>query len=282
MTAGPCLKWVGGKGGALERLRPLLPKATRGYRQPFFGGGTPFWQVYAGVRPAILTDTNERLIDFYVAVRDHLFDLTVELHRHEPSYGRDHYYATRDKLNQGLGSLVERAGYFAVVNKWGFNGLWRVNSQGHCNVAFGRTSTGAPPKLCDPQALLACSRALQGVTLRTEDFAATLGAAGVGDAVYLDPPFHPVSETADFTSYTSNGFSYADNSFSDHSRLLAALRKMDSRGVRWVLSNADVPATREAYEGWTIVDAKRSGGINSDTSKRGSVGEIVVIGKAKP
>lgn len=286
----PFLRYVGSKAGLIDQLRPLLPppERARGYRQPFMGGGSPFWQVYADVRPAVLSDTNERLVDTYLAVRDHVDELIAELREHEPAYGEAYYYDIRAAVNARKGSLVQRAAYFMVIIKWGINGLWRVNRSGECNVAMGKTASGKPPVLCDETVLRACSRALRGVELRREGFEATLAGAREGEIVYLDPPYHPVSETADFTSYTPDGFSYevsTEGLFgrwpSDHDRLLLALHELDRRGVAWVLSNADCKATRAAYAAWEIATVQRSGSMNTDTRKRGKVSEIVVCGKLR-
>ncbi|HSA66356.1 MAG TPA: Dam family site-specific DNA-(adenine-N6)-methyltransferase [Methyloceanibacter sp.] len=250
----PFLKWVGSKRGQIDQLRPLLPPPEHacGYRQPFLGGGSPFWQ-------------------------------------HEPGYSADHYHQVRQTVNARRGSLVERAAGFIVINRWGFNGLWRVNQHGLCNVAFGKTSSGNRPLLCDVTTLRACSRALRGVDIRHEGFEATLAGACAGEVVYLDPPYHPTSETADFTAYTPEGFRYRHDPnaslfgevVSDHERLLGELRRLDARGVAWVLSNADCKATRAAYAAWEIATVTRSGGINCDPTKRGKVGEIVVRGRAR-
>ena len=285
------LKFAGSKRGVLSQLAPLLPPASslRGYRQPFLGGGTPFWQLYADVRPAVLSDTNERLTDCYLAVRDHVDALIAELREHEPAYERAYYDDIRAALNARTGSLAQRAGYFMVINRWGFNGLWRVNRAGECNVTFGKTASGQPPVLCDEATLRACSTALRGVDIRHEGFEHTVGEARMGEFVYLDPPYHPVSETADFVSYTPDGFSYMvqlqgsifDTPASDHERLLAGLRLMDDRGVAWALSNSDCAATRTAYAPWEINTVQRSGGINCDTAKRGKVSEIVVRGRVR-
>lgn len=286
----PFLKWVGSKRGVLEQLRPHLSdaKLAGGYRQPFKGGATPFWQVYADVRPAVLSDTNERLVDTYRAVRDHVDDLIGMLREHERAYGEAYYYDVRAAVNARKGSLVQRAAWFMVINRWGMNGLWRVNRSAECNVSFGKTATGDPPTLCNEATLRACSRALQGVDLRCEGFEATLAGAREGEVVYLDPPYAPTSETADFTGYTPDGFSYAvstDGLFgrwpSDHERLVVALHELDARGVAWTLSNADTPATRQLYAGWEVASVQRSGTMNSDASKRGKVSEIVVRGKVK-
>lgn len=286
----PFLKWVGAKRRLIDQLRQLLPSPARthGYRQPFLGGGSPFWQVYSEVRPAVLSDTNERLVETYLAVRDHVEELIAELRRHELFYSADHYYKVRESVNARREPLVQRAAYFIIINRWGFNGLWRVNPKGQCNVAFGKTASGAPPVLCDEAVLRGCSRALRGADIRHDGFEATLAGAREGEVVYLDPPYHPTSETADFTAYTPDGFSYATEAEwlfgrtrSAHERLVWWLAELDRRGVAWTLSNSDCAATRAAYAGWEIATVQRSGGINCDPTKRGKVSEIVVRGKVR-
>ncbi len=121
----------------------------------------------------------------------------------------------------------------------------------------------------------------------------TMAGAGAGDFVYLDPPYCPVSNSANFTQYTAVGFTYPDHdgsqmpwpgvAFTDHERLLAALRDLDARGVAWALSNADVPAMRAAYAvpGWTTLSMQARRGGNSDAAKRGKVGELLVLGRIR-
>lgn len=288
VAQGPFLKWIGGKAGLLDQIGHHLPRphGGRGYRQPFLGGGTPFWQIYSAVRPVVLSDTNQRLVDTYIAVRDHANDVIRLLAEHQPKYNVQSYQEAREAVNTGRGSLVERAAWFFVINRWGFNGLWRENQRGECNVPFGKTESGRAPVLCDPTTLRECSRALAGVEIRHEPFEATLADATDGEAVYFDPPYAPVSKTADFTAYTAGGFSYGRGRASreadartDHNRLLDALAELDRRGVAWALSNADTDVTRAAYKRWHIVEVRARRSVNSDATKRGSVGELLVLGR---
>ncbi|NIV39501.1 MAG: DNA adenine methylase, partial [Anaerolineae bacterium] len=78
--------------------------------------------------------------------------------------------------------------------------------------------------------LRAASRALRGVTLLVGDFARCLEVAGTGDFVYLDPPYHPLSDTANFTSYTSTDFG-----LQDQQRLACTFRELDRRGCQIML-----------------------------------------------
>ena len=87
---------------------------------------------------------------------------------------------------------------------------------------------------------------------------------------YFDSPYIPVSETANFTDYTKDGFTYED-----HVRLAELYKRLAAKGVKVMLSNHDVPLVYELYEGFKIenVDVRRS--INSDAKKR--VGKEVII-----
>jgi site-specific DNA-adenine methylase len=110
-------------------------------------------------------------------------------------------------------------------------------------------------------------------TLRVGDFTEAVHDAQAGDIVYFDPPYVPVSETANFTAYTGQ-FGI------DEQRALAQLfRELVSRGVMCIQSNSDAPLIHELYEGFDfhIVGAKRS--INSKGDMRGEVNELVVVGR---
>jgi DNA adenine methylase len=187
-------------------------------------------------------------------------------------YDRAEFMATRERFNAGEGSPVWRAATFIYINKTGFNGLWRVNKSGGCNVPFGDYDN---PKICDAENLRACWVALEGVSIECSGYASVEARAQPGDLVYLDPPYVPEAKTANFTGYTQDGFDALDQE-----RLALLFRRLVSRGVHCVLSNSDTPTARELYAEFQIVSTSRSGAINSKGAKRGRVGEIVVLGGA--
>jgi DNA adenine methylase len=271
--ARPFLKWAGGKGQLLAQLRPLLPTAgTYGrYFEPFAGGAALFFAL--GPERAILADVNRELIDCYTAARDHVEAVIRALAHYR--YGADHYYRAREIDPRSL-PLPERAARTIYLNRTGYNGLYRVNRSGKFNVPMGRYTN---PLLCDAANLKACSKALAKVDLRVQDFEKVVARARPGDLVYFDPPYVPVSDTADFTSYVPGGFG------SEQQRRLAdVFAGLARRGVHAVLSNSDTPAVRALYEGFVIHRVLASRHINSRGSLRGKVGEVVVtsFGPALP
>jgi DNA adenine methylase len=68
-------------------------------------------------------------------------------------------------------SNIQKASRFIYLNRTGFNGLYRENSQGFYNVPFGKY---ANPKICDEETLLNDTKALQNTTIFHQDFETTL------------------------------------------------------------------------------------------------------------
>jgi len=200
--ATPFLKWAGGKTSLLSELLKHVPSPLRRYHEPFVGGGALFFAV--APRRAVLSDANGELIHCWRQVRDDVHAVLDALSVHV--YDRVRFEAVR--ALEPLRLLpAERAARFIYLNKTCFNGLWRVNRAGRFNVPFGRYKN---PTFHHPGLLLRASRALRGVQIHRAPFEIALQRASPGEFVYLDPPYDPVSETASFTSYTRNAFTWAD------------------------------------------------------------------------
>ncbi len=262
----PFLKWAGGKSQLLEQFRPLLPRPSsyERYIEPFVGSGALFFHL----RPpsAQLSDVNREIVDCYRAVKTRPTDVIRELEKHR--HDERHYYEVRATVPT---KLAERAARTIYLNKTGYNGLYRVNASGRFNVPMGRY---ANPGFQSPTlfaTIRACSRALTSARLAPGDFEAALKDAGRGDFVYLDPPYVPVSETSDFTSYARGGFGWEEQE-----RLAAVCRKLWRRGAKIMLSNSDTESVRALYRDFRIDVVHASRSINSRGAKRGKVREVVV------
>ena len=267
-TPAPILKWAGGKGRLLTQLQSRLPTglAQRRYLEPFIGGGALFFAL--SPRQAILSDVNASLIETYRAVRDQVDAVVSTLERLAVGHSKEKFYRTREKYNREELSPVERAATFLYLNKTCFNGLHRVNRRGEFNVPFGRYKN---PRIVDAPRLRAASRLLRGADLRSAPFEHVLETARPGDFIYFDPPYVPVSDTANFTGYAQTGFGPGDQT-----RLRDVFRELDRRRCHVMLSNSDVPAVRDLYQGFSIhvVSAPRAISCNADTRK--AVREVVV------
>ena len=293
----PFLKWVGGKRQLLPVLRRFYPQPMGRYFEPFVGSGAVFFDLINGGHlnghGAVLSDDNADLIACYRRVSRSLDDVAAVLERLAADHaarGRECYLQVRDRQFNPLRAAwrergadlddypAELAAMLIYLNRTGYNGLFRVNASGEFNVPPGRYDR---PKILDRALLAAASQALAAphVTLQHGAFDRVLDGAREGDFVYFDPPYAPISATANFRGYTGRMF---DDD--DQKRLQEVLIALARRGVNVVLSNSVAPSVTALYEDnpeardaglstWRV-PARRA--VNSNAEKRGAVEELVV------
>lgn len=265
----PFLKWAGGKTQLADALLERMPVSFNAYHEPFIGSGAIFFRLYReqNIRYAVLSDLNAELIDTYLAIRDCVSEVVKILS--EFPHKEKFYYDIRARDPWKL-SLPERAARMIYLNKTGYNGLYRVNRQGRFNVPFGRYKS---PKYLDRENLLAVSQALQNVEILCVPFETVLDRANAGDWVYFDPPYVPVSQTANFTSYHANGFG-----LKDQERLRDICIELSRNNVYITLSNSDTEIIRSLYKParFAIDEVLANRAINCNGAKRGKITELVI------
>jgi DNA adenine methylase len=282
----PFLKWPGGK----ARLAPEVSLALgphlggRYYIEPFCGAMAVYLYLLGesriGPGRVILSDANVNLVLLITMVRDDVHALMEELDKLPRGAGWEtQYYIVREAFNdevlQGMTAMSTPAHCAKMLwlNKCCFNGLWRENKRGLMNSPVG---SYVRPSIPSKEHLRSCSGALQGVILRTSDFAAVMELSGNGDRLYCDPPYVPRSATSSFTSYTKGGFPW-----SEQVRLAQAAKAAVERGSRVVLSNHDMTIVRELYGdlGFTFgcIQTRRSISCKG-SGRRERVGELLIWG----
>jgi DNA adenine methylase len=265
----PLLKWAGGKRSLIQRIVDLFPSdyQYRNYHEPFFGGGAVYFHLEP-IRGSI-NDINPRLMNFYKVVRDKPEELIEESSKYR--YEEKEYYMRRDRFNTKGFSDIEYAALLLYLNKTAYNGLYRVNSKGEFNVPFGRYKD---PIIVRPRSIRKASKLLKAVDIRCEGFDYLFDIAVRGDICYFDPPYHPSSETANFTDYATDGFR-----MSDHQRLMELCLELHEKGVIFVLSNSDTEAIRELYQEvqhFKIISFNTRRMISSKVSSRTSGSDLLI------
>lgn len=268
---GPFVKWAGGKKQLLARLEERMPKEYNRYFEPFIGGGA----LLLDVQPAnaVINDVNQQLINVYRQLKADAESVIVILREMDlVECDRDHYLAMRNAYNNKIANHeldAECAAMTIWINKHCFNGLYRVNSKGLFNVPYNNKINGSS---MNEQNLRDIGRYLNeaNVEIREGDFEVACADVKGGDFVYFDSPYIPVSETANFTDYTKDGFSHED-----HCRLAKLFKRLSEEGVKVMLSNHNVDLVHQLYDGFNIESVNVKRAINSDASKR--VGEEVII-----
>lgn len=259
----PVLKWAGGKTQLLGEIIPKIPKKYGRFIEPFFGGGAVFFAVYP--ESGIIADSNPELINLYRSVATDVDSIIAQLRHYENT--EEVFYAVR-ALDRTKLSNIEAAARTIFLNRTCFNGLYRVNKSGQFNVPFGRYKN---PKIVDEETLRAASVLLSKTTIICGDYKTVLKEnAQSGDFIFLDPPYLPVSEYADFKRYTKEQF-YEE----DHVELAAEVKRLHELGCHVILTNSNHPLVHDQYRKFTIevVRTKRHISCNG----KGRTGEDVIV-----
>ncbi len=270
----PFVKWAGGKSQLMPQIVRLMPSKFNRYFEPFLGGGAIFFYIASSDRNTFLSDTNMDLINAYKAIRNHVEDLITILRYHQTEYNKSpirYYYQLRDRTNSL--NKIENAARFITLNKTCYNGLYRVNKNGSFNVPIGRYKN---PLICDTDNLRKMSIVLRqsGLYLGVSDYKKILvEKADKGDFIYLDPPFYPISNTANFTSYTNNGFT-----FEDQKELAIIFKELTKRRCKVLLSNSNTDEIRRLYSDFSYLTeaAIVNRSINSIGCKRIGHKELLI------
>ena len=269
----PFVKWAGGKRQLITSLEGHLPKKFGTYFEPFLGGGALLFHLL-NQSPNLkcnISDLNSDLILAYITIRDKVEHLVESLERHSGKYSADkieYYYSVRESAPK---NQIEKVSRLLFLNKTCFNGLYRVNSKGQFNVPLGRYTN---PSIVNKENLISVSKILQSknIAIRCQDFEAILDEAKKDDFVYFDPPYQPVSKTANFTSYTKCEFTY-----DDLKRLANVCQKLDKKDCKVLLSNSNTKEVRKLFSSkWKVVEVSANRAINSNSKKRTGHTELLI------
>jgi len=294
-SAKPFVKWAGGKRGLIDTFekRGFFPSDFNRYFEPMVGGGALFFHIAQNyqLEKSILCDVNTDLIEAYKTIKKQPRELIDELsalkreYKSKPSddIQEEFYYNRRDEFNEKKLSekdyKVRKTALFIFLNKTCYNGLYRVNSKGEFNVPYGRYKN---PGIFSPNNIKNISRLLENVELYNMDFEALFENIEVNeeDYIYFDPPYIPLTETADFTSYSEGGFDHEEQL-----RLAELVDDLVKKGCYVMESNSGSPITKDIYRRYDRLDiytVEANRAISCKGDERGPVEEVVIIGNYEP
>ena len=275
----PFLKWAGGKRQLLPEIEKLLTKDIRSmvYYEPFIGGGALLFHL----RPAkaVINDLNPELVNTYRIIKEHPKELIAELLEHESKNNEEYFYHIRSlDRNPGLPTLtdIQRAARVIYLNKTCYNGLYRVNASGFMNTPYGRYKK---PNIANTEVIEAVSEFLNesDILMLSADYEEVLRDLPPNAFVYLDPPYHPLSDSSSFTTYVKGGWTETDQL-----RLRDVCRSLDNRKIHFMLSNSSTDFIRDIYSEFNIHTVKATRMINSKGSGRSHVSELIIINYNPP
>lgn len=288
----PFLKWAGGKGQLLSEIKKYYPFESEKigkYAEPFVGGGAVLFDILSkyDLKAVYISDINAELINAYRVIRDNIDALISALAGMQNEFitmdaaNRKVYYLARRerfndlKVNGDKTVNSEKAALLIFLNKTCFNGLFRVNKKGLFNVPMGSYKN---PLICDEDNLRAVSEKLRKVTIVCGDYRESADFIDQDTFVYFDPPYRPITDTANFTAYT-------ENLFNDEEQIELAefVNNMHRKGAKIVISNSD-PKNTDAednffdniYSAHKIKRVEATRMINCNSAARGKIKELII------
>ncbi|MCU7553319.1 Dam family site-specific DNA-(adenine-N6)-methyltransferase [Alteromonas sp. ASW11-19] len=261
------LKWAGGKYSLVEHIEARLPQANK-LIEPFVGAGSVFLNTQ--YKKYLLNDINADLINLYNFLKEQPDAVIHDARQFFTARNNEEnrYYSLREEFN-GTADDYYRAVLFLYLNRHGYNGLCRYSLSGKFNVPFGRYKKPYFPE----DEMLFFAEKSQRATFTCLPFEKVFSRARRGNVVYCDPPYAPISKTAAFTSYAARSFGHD----AQHKLATLAHRASAVRGIPVLISNHDLPVTRELYQGadFSMLSVKRS--ISQNGAKRKPAAEILAF-----
>ncbi|MFL1630705.1 MULTISPECIES: DpnII family type II restriction endonuclease [Staphylococcus] len=271
----PFVKWAGGKTQLLDAINALVPYEFDTYHEPFLGGGATLLSNQP--KNAIINDLNYELMTAYNVIKHDVSPLIKELKnmvkQHNTNDAKDFYMTVREQDLTNLND-IEVASRFLYLNKTGFNGLYRVNSQGKFNVPFNKKETIKNSTVFSETNLRKLSKYLNenDVLVLNEDFNEALNKVKENDFVFVDSPYDEA-----YSNYQKGGFHEKE-----HRELAERLIELDKKGVKWLVTNHNTKLIQSLYKQYDFYEIPVNRFINSDAQKRSNATNEVLILNYKP
>ena len=239
------LKWAGGKYPLLDDIKKHLPEGEC-LIEPFVGAGSVF--LNTDFSRYILADINSDLIGLYNIVKlrtDEYVAAAREMFVPENNVA-ERYYQYRDEFNQSQDPL-RRAVLFLYLNRHGYY---------------------------FPEAeLYHFAEKAQNAEFYCESYEECMQRADSRAVVYCDPPYAPLTATANFTAYHTNSFNLEQQVL-----LAQKAESLMKKRIPVLISNHRTPLTQEWYKNAAethIVKVRRS--ISSNGGTRKKVDELLAL-----
>ena len=259
----------------IQKLLANLPRRPI-LVEPFVGAGALF--ANTDHAPVFINDINADLINIYKQLKHEKtrFIKAAAKYFSGQYHNPADYYAIRDQFNQS-NRPFERACLFLYLNRHGYNGLCRYNLNGEYNVPFGDYKSPYFPQ-AELNYFIERLQTVKISNLSYIDFMKKIASkADLNNLVfYCDPPYVPLSKTANFTSYSASKFT-----LDDQKQLADISAQLWKEGAAVMISNHDLPLTRSLYQPAEIKPVLVKRVINCRTDLRLDVKELLAIYRHK-
>ena len=252
------MRYPGGKFYALKNILPEVNKFNHcEYREPFFGGGTVFFNKDR-VNKNWINDKYGDLIFFlkFIKNKNNLEQLLEEINLEKtPSKERHAEVKNLDPKND-----LSKAFKFYYLNRTSFSGKMKSPVWGY------RPIRSVHPRNWN-QKIIEAHKFLKGVKITNYDFSEIIRAEGNDVLLYLDPPYFKANQKGHYVE-----------SFNDYDHLRLQNELINTEHP-FFLSYDDSEEIRSLYKDFKILDFELTYRIedsNPNNNKRKKVNEILI------
>ena len=279
----PMIKYRGGKSKEVPQILSYIPPYEGRYLEPFFGGGAVYF--YLEPHKAIINDINEKLIKFYLGVRNKYPKLRAELDEIEELYSKyrsefnglkkqhpeervedkneEMYYHLRSQFNGTEKKKYSDAALYYYINKTAYSGMIRYNANGEFNVPFGRY-----PHLNTDVVSLEHSLLLQRAEIYNKDYSKIFKMATEDDFMFLDPPYD-----CTFSDYGNQEYKEGFNEV-EHRRLAKAFHELPCKAMMVI---GRTPLIEELYGNNIVDEYDKSYAVNIRNRFKSGAKHVIVL-----
>ena len=244
---------------------------------------------YLEPREAIINDINEKLIKFYLGVRNRYSKLREELDEIEQLYrtyryefealksrnpnvrvadrNEEMYYRLRAQFNGTEEKYYSDAALYYYINKTAYSGMIRYNANGEFNVPFGRY-----PNLNTEGVTISHSLLLQRAQIFNKDYSKIFEMCNENDFIFLDPPYD-----CTFTDYGNQEYKDGFNE-KEHRRLAKAFYELPCKALMVI---GKTPLIEELYGNDIVDEYDKSYAVNIRNRFKSDAKHVIVANYRK-
>jgi DNA adenine methylase len=249
------IRWQGNKSRYLKHILPLIPHNYKKYIEPFVGSGA----VFLALQPTkwIINDKNKDLIQLWNILRrqpSYLINEIKAFVEHFNTLTQDEklqYCKAQTQLIPTLRPSKRRACLWLLMRFCAFmghilqNGKYIFPALEH-RIYHDKKIYFSSQKYFDVLKNIHTFMKMGQGDIYCDDYKTILKKAERGDFVFLDPPY---IEAHDYQFNYIHGERISHNILND---LYQQLKMLDSRGVKWMMTQADTPDVRQTFGNYNI------------------------------
>lgn len=238
------LKWIGNKSKLMKHLR--VPDEFNNMHDPFCGSASPSLYVAqsfigdmfsTSTAKYFISDVNHLLINCHNVVKyklPELFNGLDEIQNKDQKLGPEEVFASCKLIvnNKDIHNDVELAIAFIYLNRRSYGGMWRENKKGKFNAPLDKEQLFNLSSSSFKGRLKKCSKLFSKFSIICQEYKEIQPVAN--DFVFLDPPYYPKSDTANFTNYNACGWD-----IEKHNELMDFLVRLDNSDIKFLMTNTD-------------------------------------------